>query len=345
MMVVVSHWTGFKTWWFSGAIGVQLFFVLSGFLITSILLDAKIHMTQDWTGRRRVLKSFFIRRFLRIVPLYYATLLIMYLVGIDAVRDTLIWHLLYVSNVFFALRGSFYAQVSHFWTLSVEEQFYVVWPFIVLFMPVHKIIRAIVLLVLIAPLFRLFATDSGLNSVAVEVLPFASFDALGLGSVLAFLNTSNDLSSEESNSTEKLIKGHLIKWFFLIIISAGFFLWALEGGIAQIRRTFLAPSLAAIVYLVLSNRWPWLIRLLSATPIVWIGKVSYSIYVLHFFVPHVLMIIARRAGVEIIEMLNDWQFFVVCLVVQFVASAISWRYYERPINSLKRHYPYVQRFQ
>jgi peptidoglycan/LPS O-acetylase OafA/YrhL len=123
--VIVSH-TGPRVLepYALGMRGVQLFFVLSGFLITGILLAGR-HAT---ASRPDTLRAFYCRRFLRIFPAYYSVLLITLIIGIPQVRQGIGWHLAYLSNVRAARLGSWEGPVSHLWSLSVEEQFYLVWP-------------------------------------------------------------------------------------------------------------------------------------------------------------------------------------------------------------------------
>jgi peptidoglycan/LPS O-acetylase OafA/YrhL len=85
-MVIFSHWVpGTDTFWFNGHVGVQLFFVISGFLITGILLDARKNAERRDIRRSVVIRRFYMRRLLRIFPLYYGTLALTYLVGVPAV--------------------------------------------------------------------------------------------------------------------------------------------------------------------------------------------------------------------------------------------------------------------
>src|SRR5687768_1429660 len=141
-MVIFSHWPGYHhdmwsddLFWFNGEIGVKLFFVISGFLITGILLDERIKADQNDLGKASLLKTFYIRRFLRIFPLYYATLFVAFVLGHPDVVASWKWQVTYLSNFFYAMRGEYLGEVSHFWSLAVEEQFYFVWPLIILFVP------------------------------------------------------------------------------------------------------------------------------------------------------------------------------------------------------------------
>ncbi len=129
MAVVFQHfapsgWSKVIPW---GGLGVTLFFVLSGYLITGILLKGR-----EEPG---MLRHFYIRRALRIFPVYYATLLIAALLAIPPVRETFWWHAFYLSNVLFALKNSYFGAVSPFWSLAVEQHFYLIWPWVVLFVP------------------------------------------------------------------------------------------------------------------------------------------------------------------------------------------------------------------
>ena len=118
-----------------GSYGVDLFFVLSGFLITGILYDAK--------GAQQFFRSFYMRRCLRIFPLYYGVLALLFFVAplipplrgstLDFLVDRQAWAWLYAVNIHIATHGGWtFAYLSHFWTLAVEEHFYLLWPAVVL---------------------------------------------------------------------------------------------------------------------------------------------------------------------------------------------------------------------
>jgi peptidoglycan/LPS O-acetylase OafA/YrhL len=170
-----------------GDLGVQLFFVLSGFLITGILLGCQREVD---AGRQSVafsLRQFYVRRCLRIFPAYYLTLGLTSLSLWPIVRETLPWHAGYASNFYLASLGAWRDTVSHLWTLSVEEQFYLLWPLVVLLVPRRRLLRVVIGVVVAAPLFRLATFAAGAPELWRVVLLPSCMDALGLGALLACL--------------------------------------------------------------------------------------------------------------------------------------------------------------
>src|SRR5436309_1918792 len=131
-LVVAEHYTHHELPLATGRTGVILFFILSGFLITGILLDAREWARAAGVPRPPVLRRFYGRRFLRIFPLYYASLAVLYAAGVPDVKGYAGWHLAYLSNVLFCRLGAWPAATAHLWSLAVEEQFYLAWPLAIL---------------------------------------------------------------------------------------------------------------------------------------------------------------------------------------------------------------------
>ena len=130
--VLLEHWLNpFATaMGVHGGYGVWLFFTLSGYLITGILLRYRDAVEAGRSSLGEVLRVFFARRFLRILPVYYLFLLFAALAGRMS-ADSAPWHLAYLSNFYFWQRGEF-AAMGHLWSLSVEEQFYMIWPVVII---------------------------------------------------------------------------------------------------------------------------------------------------------------------------------------------------------------------
>ena len=137
-----------------GLLGVRLFFVLSGFLITQILLRERDAMRAAGVGVWTAIRPFYARRFLRIFPLYYGVLLVATALAVYPVRESLPWHLAYASNFYMAREGTWVPTVAHFWTLAMEEQFYLLWPWVVLLVRPASLPRIAIALAALAPAFR-----------------------------------------------------------------------------------------------------------------------------------------------------------------------------------------------
>jgi peptidoglycan/LPS O-acetylase OafA/YrhL len=356
VMVVCSHWTGVRAFWFNGGVGVQLFFVISGFLITGILLDARNRAVEQGVDLRLVVRRFYIRRFLRIFPLFYGTLALTYLAGVDAVRESIQWHALYLSNVFFALRGDWFGPVSHFWSLAVEEQFYLVWPFVILFMPRRSILPIILGCIFVAPMFRVFA-DAVLEAgeVAITVLPVSSFDTLGIGALFAYLHRAYlhggghrriyrskfDLAyfnvTPASLATFLGLLGVCL-WVFCQVYNAHAPQWVL---VDMLNRVGLVLTLLGIVYGAARGFRGIVGYILELRPLRYLGKISYGLYVFHFFVPAATSQVFEAFGLSSQDLLGTHGVLLLNGVVLVMVSAVSWHFFEKKINDLKEHYPYL----
>lgn len=295
-----------------GDTGVRLFFVLSGFLITGILLRAR-----RGTSAPAALRSFYARRFLRIFPLYYAVVLGLALLGQPLIRSTLPWNLAYLANFKLALLGDFPGPpVSHLWTLSVEEQFYLVWPLVVLFAPERALLPAALSTLLIAPASRLVLLLLA-NETAATVVTTSCLDTLGAGAALAILG--------------RVPRGIAARGLALLAI-----LTALElAGIGTwfqvaFRDTAYACMFAWVVQRGSEGVRGPLGRLLASAPLVYLGTISYGIYVFH----HVLPALVKLPGFGIART-------GLVLALTIPLAALSYRFFEAPLNALKRRFPYA----
>ena len=129
LMVVVHHYVE-GGWGLAANLGVKLFFVLSGFLITSILLRSRSQSGAAGWNRWRAVRNFYARRFLRIFPLYYLVVALAAILDVEPTREYLAWLLTYTLNLKMAAQGWYIDHFAHFWTLSIEEQFYLIWPWV-----------------------------------------------------------------------------------------------------------------------------------------------------------------------------------------------------------------------
>jgi peptidoglycan/LPS O-acetylase OafA/YrhL len=186
-LVLISHFWDQEVPIMDGHAGVRLFFVLSGFLITNILLQCRGEADRGAATAGTLLLAFYARRCLRIFPTYYLLLAAIRIFDVDQIHATIWWHAAYASNILAAVRGGFDRVTAHYWTLSIEEQFYLFWPFVILFLPRSKLSIVAIALVAIGILSRPVALCLNINSVALYTNPFASLDAFGLGALLAIM--------------------------------------------------------------------------------------------------------------------------------------------------------------
>jgi peptidoglycan/LPS O-acetylase OafA/YrhL len=316
----------------TGHLGVRLFFVLSGYLITGILLRCRSSIEAHQSDAATALRHFYIRRFLRIFPPYYALLALMAVTNFPGVRNTLWWHASYASNILFAVQGSWTPWVtSHFWSLAVEEQFYLVWPFLILLVPRSRLRIVVIAIAVSAPLFRLIGLLIGANETALYVATPASLDALGLGSLLA-------LCADQPAAWRRLIRLGLIS-IPLTFITFGILLVTDQPWLNYVvYETVVAVALACLVGKTAEGFGGLSGKLLSLRPLQYVGKISYGIYLYHLFV---LAAFSKLLGIARLPLLDKGPvLFLIVGSITVAMAALSWKFLEQPFNGLKRHFPY-----
>src|SRR5690606_17660966 len=121
----------------------------------------------------------------RILPAYFAVVALFTAAGLAAMLETLPWNVTFTTNLHVFASGEWPAQASHFWSLAVEEQFYLFWPLLVMLLPSKLLVPAIVILTLCAPLTRLLLALWSFNTPAITAFPLCALDFLGVGALLA----------------------------------------------------------------------------------------------------------------------------------------------------------------
>lgn len=307
----------------AGPLGVRLFFVLSGLLITEILLQPRTG------GRGGTLANFYIRRALRIFPLYFAVAIAAVTV-IDGMRESGLWHLTYTTNFLFVREGAWDPSVaSHLWSLDVEEQFYLLWAPFVLLASRRVLVCGTLAMMVGAPLFRGFFDGADAAGVTRTVLLPDAMDALGAGALLAVIETGRRFRWLRP---APLLVGGLIA-LPLLYVSREFLPYV--GRYRIVLDTIALLPIAAMVLGASRGARGVAGRLLASWPLRALGKISYGVYLLHLFVAFALLKIPplstlQRGPVE----------FVLMSAATITAAAISWRFFERPLNELKRFFPY-----
>jgi peptidoglycan/LPS O-acetylase OafA/YrhL len=310
--------------------------VLSGFLITGILLQYRaVHTGTKYFN----LRQFWFRRILRIFPLFYATLVVGCFFQVPGVIDYWKWHATYLTNVLIFVNGEIESlQYSvHFWTLAVEEQFYLLWPIVVFFLPSRHLPSAICFTIVTAPVCR-----SGLlgNIQMGWGLLQNQLDYLGIGAMLAY--------AKENRPKDQL---NLIVKRAIILAPVAFIITHYVEQLGCLKQTTLAILFAAIIAVASNGFSGFCGRILENRAIVAAGRVSYGIYVLHMFVPLIwnwLLWAAPVPGYRVFQRLGISQAIFSGFVferiaycgITFIVVVLSWFLVERPINRCKRFFAY-----
>ena len=316
-----------------GPMGVRLFFVLSGFLITGILLRARDRMQDQGVGRWEVFKWFYARRTLRIFPMFYLVLVLTTLVDIKPVRETFWWHAGYLSNFLFASLGDWYGRASHFWSLAVEEQFYLVWPWVVLCLPAASLLPVIGVALTLGPLSRWAGMMAGQTEVTVSVLPQGCLDTLGMGALLAYLWHRGLLDAERRRIWGRRLLAVAVPVWTVLLASHLIF----DSGIWTVTFT---DTASGVVFLVLVDRTARgftgrVGRFLSAPSMRYVGQISYSVYIIHNFMPHILKPVFLSMNLPWSAPVSSPVQTVILFTASLAAASLTWKFVEAPINEFK----------
>ena len=334
LFILLCHYVGnaFSVLW----VGVDLFFVLSGFLITRILL----RKSRD----EHYFRNFYLRRTLRIFPLYYFALVlvlfilpsVMISLDISYLREKQAWFWLYMENWLFAFEGwprETNIIISHFWSLAIEEQYYLMWPLVVYFLR-NRVGLLAVVTVLLAGIALGLRLSGTLGNPGFYTITFARMDSLLTGSFVA-------VAAMLRPETLKLAARRLV-WplagIIIGVITTSSDLSYSNRFFSTIGYTVLAVFFGAVVVLSFRQNTP-LRRLLDCLPLKVLGRYSYGLYVFHFPVYWLF----RPALMESLSVLNAaWAAKVVAalalLLFTFALTLFSYHLLELPFLRLKRFF-------
>lgn len=323
-----------------GWIGVQLFFVLSGFLITGILLDTR--------GAPGYWRNFFMRRVLRIFPLYYVALLLAFVIlsaflpmpAGHGEHQSWLW--LYIENIG-APFGHVEAGFTHFWSLCVEEQFYLLWPLLVWLGGQRGVFVIGAALVVLAVFTRVLARMYFPGDLGAEigyVFTLCRMDALAIGAMAACAVRNPRLHAglERVGAARLLVAGLALT---LVAIQIGG--WQRVGAAMQgFGYTGIAAGFALVLLAVLFPAG-LAARSMAMAPLRSVGKVSYAMYVVHAPLHvHVGLPLLER-WVPQPDMLQVIVYALLMGVVTWLLGLLSWQVFERHFIALKRHFPEPRR--
>jgi len=314
-------------------LGVDLFFVLSGFLITGILLDSK--------GSRHYFRNFYLRRALRIWPLYYLVLFVAFVVVpafAPSMRSTAarIWpaFVFYVQNIVFMHSKTYHFALGATWSLAVEEQFYLTWPLLVFLFRKRTLAIISGSLILVSLASRLIGYSHGAPFGFLYLFTLSRLDSIACGSLAALWLRSPCCT----------FSGWRVRSYqFLGIGAAGTVLtrMIMPNNSGVVGFTFLAFGFTGLLGISLAQgRSSILVRTLSAGWLRYIGKISYGIYLLHFPI-FVLWarFLDRQSFCQLNPVARNLLGIAGQMVLVMIAASISWRFFEEPILRLKERFP------
>lgn len=296
-----------------GYLGVDIFFVLSGFLITRILLNNK--------QNEMSLSLFFIRRSLRIFPVYYLVIAFLALV---APSIQLWWCAAYLSNFYFAFDTKNHF-LRHTWSLAVEEHFYLVWPFVVYYLPARssKLVAS------------LYAPSAALLFAILTLAVFLPENAAALiyrGSMYRMMSLAAGASLAYN---ESFMRNHLdvrpmkFALFALFLgvttFSAKFLLSPLSPLLIQVAGTLFS---AGVVIIAIWSKSRSMMAILDNRALRYIGSISYGLYLYHYIIYEYF----GMTNGTVVETSRA----ILAIILTFIVASLSYKFFEKPILNLSR---------
>lgn len=332
LSVVLFH---IKPKWIpSGFLGVDIFFVLSGFLITSIIYKEMLSGTFSFT-------DFYNRRIKRILPVFFVVLIAGLLVSnylflpkdSQEVIKSALFSLIFLANLFFAKGKAGYFDTTsdekpflHLWSLSIEEQFYFVFPLFLLFILKVPFLQKNTLRILgLGILISLFSAFIDLNKIGIYWDTYY-FSHIRIGELL--IGSFLAIYCRENKPKEKRKINTYIALFSLIMLILCLFL----------DKVFVSPLFPGVLALVPCLATAWLIyinqvdnkisSILSLKPLVWVGKISYSLYLWHWVVLAIMRYVYQES-----ELPLEWN--LVAIIIMLILSVLTYYFIENPLRKLK----------
>jgi peptidoglycan/LPS O-acetylase OafA/YrhL len=329
--------------------GVLFFFVLSSFLITRILLASKASNELIGVNNLFSLRQFYIRRFLRIFPVYYLLIIFMYVINWHPCREIIGYLLTYTTNIKIA-NGFNAANFNHLWSLAVEEQFYIFFPFLIFFVNTKYILN----LLFVFTFIGLFARAS-LYLYNSQYIPFSNFntisclDSLGVGSILAYLSIYRQDYLKRIISNRYLFTSAVL--LFLLSMIAGFSIYSAEArynfiSLVLMRFFFNVMAFWILGWAVTFSYSGILKSILENKAVVYLGRISYGMYLYHLFVPQLANILFHHFRINFLTedtMLAASIRIILYIIVTIGIASASWFLIEKPINSIKKYFSYNKR--
>jgi len=319
------HPTGAWSWMDWGPIAPSVFFVLSGYLITLSL--SRIHA--GWTAAGRPngwdMLHFHVRRLVRLAPAFYVLLVVGVILGWREFREEFVWHASFMTNWQMALYDHWPDRLSHLWSLSLQEEFYLLWP-LILFLPMRFLPWAFLVTFAGAAAFRAWCIHSGVSDMFRWFMLPGSLDNFAAGGLVAWMISQNRAGFLVSPRGRWIggvvaIGGWIISRYLRDLYGTGNLALALVESFESI-------LFAWLLLMLLQVRQSVVHRVFNIRPLVFLGRISYGLYLWHVMVFCLLAPVLTNWGLS-----NTERPFVVGLIITAACvgvAAISWKWLEEP---------------
>ena len=335
--IFLDHFASPRVGEVAGIIGwscLQLFLALSGFLTTMVLLRDRELSNPTLAGRWRAALNFYARRSLRIFPIYYLVITSALVFDVWPARQTFAWLATYTANLYICFTGRWNAlgDFAHLWSMSVQEQFYVVWGAVVLLAPRRWLAPVSGLMVAAGPIYRLTAALAGLHPAAISFFTLACMDALGLGALMALAQPHRS-----SRSPSEADRRRFMLFLVVLIAALGLFVQTADGKMEIVGFNLIAGIVACGIIEGAIRGFPQpLGRWLESAPLVFLGRISYGLFVYHLFMPKLLKPIIDALPIEWAD--GGFRALLVYSLATIAVAALSWHWIEQPINLWKARF-------
>ena len=320
----------------AAAFAVHIFFALSGLLITGILLDTRARIESGSATLWTALGRFHARRVLRLFPVYFLVLGVCWAVGVPALRDHPASLVTFTYNNFLTGQGWFDAYVGHLWSLSVEQQFYLAWPFLMLLTPRPLLAAVAVATIIVAEFARHYYLSADPTGMGYYVATLSCADAFAVGALVSMASRAASVPAGvrwllHPRATALALAGVVTGPWWVEFHPPG--LGYANGLLYDFVRT---TAVAGILWGALRGFGGRLGAALSCRPAARVAAVSYGLYVYHPLVPpvvgHALAAIGGAGANRVLPTA------LIALALSIGLSMLSWQVFERPITDLKRHF-------
>lgn len=335
IMVLIAHWIqwDFEDEYlraFPFSHGVTLFFVLSGFLITNILLKERFKKPE--TQGSRILTQFYIRRAIRIFPVFFLLVGFLYFIDYDRIKTLGPWLATYTINFYQAFVDHEIGNFAHFWSLAVEEQYYLFWPLLVLFLPASRLRFLFPAILILSVGTRLVLFNTVHEWTITSYFTVCCLDGLIVGSWLAWIMRFRPFLFSK-------LSGNVLYPLILLATYTSLYFFVFKDS--AIIKAVLDPlffSIVGVSFVITASRDNKYLKPILGNPTIsYLGKISYGIYLYHLFMSAVFIEWGSVVG---ISASNNYVYFVLYFILNFLIAHFSWVLIEKPVNNLKKRFQY-----